>query len=300
MKRLALHALVFGAVLLGLVLASRELAPKPALAAVHPYIQRYVLAQGVPPAGCGASCSGSTTVFDGIVSASSLMTTGGIPFQGDGTTSTGARLYLGSLNATNAGIWGATSGALIPTSTNYSFLTDNGGSNTYINGSTSVRLRIGTTDFLTQNSGGVSFAGSTTELAATTANLFFSNAGANVGIINSNMSAANATGAIPALRFRPQQALDAADSVVGVQTAAGAANLWTWQYSGQVTIVANPALATCAAGIEGAISRDVLSGVATGKRTKLCLCTSDGAGAYVWQNLATGTLGASATTCGTE
>ncbi len=63
----------------------------------------------------------------------------------------------------------------------------------------------------------------------------------------------------------------------------------------------NPTLRTCAAAIEGAVSRDVASGVSTGKRTKLCLCTSDGAGspAYVWQNLATGTLG-STTTCGSE
>lgn len=58
-------------------------------------------------------------------------------------------------------------------------------------------------------------------------------------------------------------------------------------------------LKTCAAGFEGMLALDVLSGVATGKRTKLCLCSSDGASAYVWQNVATATLG-TATTCGTE
>lgn len=64
-------------------------------------------------------------------------------------------------------------------------------------------------------------------------------------------------------------------------------------------IVTRSTLATCSATIEGAVSTDVLSGLATGKRTKLCLCTSDGASAYKWQNLATGTLGTT-TTCGTE
>jgi hypothetical protein len=59
------------------------------------------------------------------------------------------------------------------------------------------------------------------------------------------------------------------------------------------------ALSTCAAGIEGHLERDVLAGASTGKRTKLCLCTSDGAGAYAWQNVASGTLGSS-TACGAE
>lgn len=61
----------------------------------------------------------------------------------------------------------------------------------------------------------------------------------------------------------------------------------------------NSSLDTCTAGIEGEVSRDVLSGVATGKRTKICVCTSDGSSVYKWQNLATGTLGTT-TTCGTE
>ncbi len=74
---------------------------------------------------------------------------------------------------------------------------------------------------------------------------------------------------------------------------------WSIDLNGSYHWVGNPTLQTCAAGIEGKVSRDVLSGVATGKRTKLCLCTSDGSSAYVWQNLATATLGTT-TTCGTE
>jgi hypothetical protein len=60
-------------------------------------------------------------------------------------------------------------------------------------------------------------------------------------------------------------------------------------------------LPTCAAANEWLQMGDPLSGVSTGKRSKLCLCTSDGGGtpAYVWQNLATGTLGTT-TTCGSE
>lgn len=58
-------------------------------------------------------------------------------------------------------------------------------------------------------------------------------------------------------------------------------------------------LSTCSATIEGGLEEDVLSGASTGKRTKLCLCTSDGSAAYKWQNVVTGTLGTT-TTCGTE
>jgi hypothetical protein len=58
-------------------------------------------------------------------------------------------------------------------------------------------------------------------------------------------------------------------------------------------------LATCNSANEGMQSVDVLSGLATGKRTKLCFCTSSGASVYVWQNVVTGTLGTT-TTCGTE
>ncbi len=58
-------------------------------------------------------------------------------------------------------------------------------------------------------------------------------------------------------------------------------------------------LSTCDSSIEGQLETDVLSGASTGKRTKLCLCTSDGAAAYAWQNVATATIG-TGTTCGTE
>lgn len=71
------------------------------------------------------------------------------------------------------------------------------------------------------------------------------------------------------------------------------------ELNGQARLIENAALATCSESLEGTLSRDVLSGVATGKRTKLCLCTSSGASVYAWQNVATGTLGTT-TTCGTE
>ncbi len=59
------------------------------------------------------------------------------------------------------------------------------------------------------------------------------------------------------------------------------------------------ALSTCTSAIEGQQQPDILSGAATGKYTKMCLCVSDGAGAYTWVNIVTGTIGTS-TTCGTE
>lgn len=69
---------------------------------------------------------------------------------------------------------------------------------------------------------------------------------------------------------------------------------------GEGVMFTRAALVTCAVAIEGTIATDILSGSsATTKRTKLCLCSSDGSGAYKWQNLATGTLGTT-TTCGSE
>ncbi len=55
-------------------------------------------------------------------------------------------------------------------------------------------------------------------------------------------------------------------------------------------------LATCAAAFEGQLQNDVLSGLATGARTRLCLCTSAGASDFAWQNVVTGTVGTT-TTC---
>lgn len=55
-------------------------------------------------------------------------------------------------------------------------------------------------------------------------------------------------------------------------------------------------LDTCAVAFEGTVERDVLAGVATGARTRLCVCTSAGASDYAWQNVVTGTVGTS-TTC---
>lgn len=60
-------------------------------------------------------------------------------------------------------------------------------------------------------------------------------------------------------------------------------------------------LPTCTSALEWTQLPDAASGVSTSKRSKMCMCTSDGGGtpAYAWQNLATGTIGTT-TTCGTE
>lgn len=49
----------------------------------------------------------------------------------------------------------------------------------------------------------------------------------------------------------------------------------------------------CSAGNEGKIRRDTAAGGTSGARTRICLCTSDGAGtpAYAWQNIVSGTVG---------
>lgn len=67
---------------------------------------------------------------------------------------------------------------------------------------------------------------------------------------------------------------------------------------GQVKWTPGP-LPVCNADLEWTVKADVTTGTGTGRRTKLCLCTSDGAflmPTYTWQNLATGTVG-TATTC---
>jgi hypothetical protein len=55
------------------------------------------------------------------------------------------------------------------------------------------------------------------------------------------------------------------------------------------------AVGTCNAGAEGAMRRDTVGGGTGGHRTRVCLCTSDGAGspAYAWQNMVSGTVGTS-------
>ncbi len=67
---------------------------------------------------------------------------------------------------------------------------------------------------------------------------------------------------------------------------------------GGIAIVAQT-LPTCSVAIEFKMASDILSGINTGKRSKLCMCTSNGSAVYAWQNMATGTIGTS-TTCGTE
>lgn len=60
--------------------------------------------------------------------------------------------------------------------------------------------------------------------------------------------------------------------------------------------IAPNALDTCTATYEGALQNDSTAGIATGHRTRMCMCTSDGASAYKWQNVVTATLGTT-TTC---
>lgn len=57
-------------------------------------------------------------------------------------------------------------------------------------------------------------------------------------------------------------------------------------------------LPLCGPETEWVVKADVTTGASTGRRTKLCLCTSNGAAmaTYAWQNLTTGTVG-SATAC---
>jgi hypothetical protein len=76
-----------------------------------------------------------------------------------------------------------------------------------------------------------------------------------------------------------------------------------WTISGTGVAVFNTSarlafttIGTCAAGVEGAMRLDVLSGVSTGAATRLCMCRSDGAATYTWINVVTGTNG-TATTC---
>lgn len=59
------------------------------------------------------------------------------------------------------------------------------------------------------------------------------------------------------------------------------------------------ALGTCNAGLEWATRADAASGVSTGARSRLCLCTSDGAGspAYEWRNIGCPNTSGTTTTC---
>lgn len=66
----------------------------------------------------------------------------------------------------------------------------------------------------------------------------------------------------------------------------------------RVTVDSLVTLPTCGASTEGMARVDGASGGTSGARTRLCLCTSDGAGtpAYAWQNVESGTVGTT-TTC---
>lgn len=55
--------------------------------------------------------------------------------------------------------------------------------------------------------------------------------------------------------------------------------------NGSIAMVTSPTLQTCASALEGLMTRG--AGGTSGARTKICLCTSDGAGspAYAWKNI---------------
>lgn len=79
---------------------------------------------------------------------------------------------------------------------------------------------------------------------------------------------------------------DAGSTKKGQISAAGRAG-WVGGMTTDIDVrwTATVAIPTCAAGVEGAVYRN--SGGTSGARTKLCLCTSDGAGtpAYAWKNI---------------
>lgn len=66
----------------------------------------------------------------------------------------------------------------------------------------------------------------------------------------------------------------------------------------QGLLIVSQTLPTCAAGLEWTLVSDAASGVSTGARSRMCMCTSDGAGtpAYAWQNIVTANIG-NTTTC---
>lgn len=62
---------------------------------------------------------------------------------------------------------------------------------------------------------------------------------------------------------------------------------------GGAFVLTTTTLETCAVGVEGLVRRDAAGGGTTGERTRICICTSDGAPspAYAWINLGSGTVG---------
>jgi hypothetical protein len=59
------------------------------------------------------------------------------------------------------------------------------------------------------------------------------------------------------------------------------------------------ALGTCSSTMEGSLASDAAAGASTGARTRVCLCTSDGAGtpAYEWRNIGCPNTSGTTTTC---
>lgn len=171
-------------------------------------------------------------------------------------------------------------------------------------------LGAGTSDHLTSNGTNIVAAGG---LAATTVygDSIVSKAAATLVVKGSPTDAANAV----AIKFQSTNALTGGGAKIasfypdnGVTEKAyigkdGEISV-AWLMSGGA-VQANggtvkwgqsPALATCAAIYEGYVYRQ--GGGTSGSRTKLCFCTSDGAGTpvYAWQNVISGAIG-NTTTC---
>lgn len=108
---------------------------------------------------------------------------------------------------------------------------------------------------------------------------------------------AYATGAAAvAIKLSSTNVLNTTGAKMG-QVVNGGTEKFYWSYDGSIVNTA-VTLQACAAGLEGAITRDAVGGGTGGHRTRICVCTSDGAGSpgYKWQNMVSATLGTT-TTC---
>jgi hypothetical protein len=82
--------------------------------------------------------------------------------------------------------------------------------------------------------------------------------------------------------------------VAGAMTFSGGISNGNLELNGGILInKATSTNSTCASGIEGGIRFFNGTGAASGSPTKLCICLSDGLGAYYWRNLGTSTNGTS-------
>jgi hypothetical protein len=130
-----------------------------------------------------------------------------------------------------------------------------------------------------------------------TAGVYEASSGSSV-LIRSGQSTGTAA-TTPAYRFavNPATLSTAGDLVATFYRDNGTTSVLSIDKDGAVLPVGGT-LRTCASALEGLIARDSAAGGTTGNRTRVCVCTSDGAGtpAYAWVNLGSGTVG-NTTTC---